>query len=31
MKVDELVEKLNELKSLRAEKEDDGIFIYGRL
>ena len=30
MKVDELVEKLNELKSLRAEKEDDGIFIYSK-
>ena len=30
MKVDELVEKLNELKSLRAEKENDGIFIYSK-
>lgn len=30
MKIDELVEKLNELKSLRAEKKSDGILIYSK-
>lgn len=30
MKIDELVAKLNELKSLRAEKESDGILIYSK-
>ncbi len=30
MKIDELVEKLNELKSLRAKKQSDGILIYSK-
>lgn len=30
MKIDELVAKLNELKSLRAEKKSDGILIYSK-
>lgn len=30
MKIDELVAKLNELKSLRAKKESDGILIYSK-
>ena len=30
MKIDELVEKLNELKSLRAEKKSDGMLIYSK-
>ena len=30
MKIDELVAKLNELKSLRAEKESNGILIYSK-
>lgn len=30
MKIDEFVEKLNELKSLRAEKKSDGILIYSK-
>lgn len=28
MKIDELVEKLNELESLRIEKRSDGMIIY---
>lgn len=30
MKIDELVEKLNKLKSLRAKKQSDGILIYSK-
>ena len=30
MKIDELVAKLNELKSLRAKKESNGILIYSK-
>ena len=30
MKIDELVEKLNELESLRIEKRSDGMIIYSK-